>query len=70
MKSVRRLGDSLCLADYFSRLAGVTLARGRFFWPSDDDADSWVSVTPSHLATIACILFDIAIDFQRERLDG
>lgn len=29
-----------------------------------------VSVTPAHLVTIACILFDIAIDFQREHFDG
>ena len=31
---------------------------------------SKVTVTPPHLATIACILFDIAINFQPERFDG
>ena len=31
---------------------------------------SFVTVTPPHLATIACILFDIAINFQPERFDG
>ena len=29
----------------------------------------FVSVTPPHLATIACILFHIAIDFQQEQCD-
>jgi TonB-dependent Receptor Plug Domain/Carboxypeptidase regulatory-like domain len=53
-----------------STKTGSDIYIGKYTSYITDDLTFSVSVTPAHLATIACIVFDIAIDLQGERFDG